>query len=111
MQHEPWVGPRYEEGIAGTRVLIAAYSHWSDEGDNAEFTKCRVLEWAAGNEPQPFGTRLRAFFGNDEPRDFWNRVAFFNTLPRIIGGSDKRFEMGDKDQGLGSGLIAVQARR
>lgn len=98
MQHEPWVGSGYKRGIEGARVLVAAYSHWSDEPDTAEFTKREVLKWAGGDEPEPFGPRLRAFFSINRPDEFWNRIAFFNTLPRLVGGPKERFEQGDQNQ-------------
>lgn len=98
MQHEPWVGPHYERGIDGARVLVAGYSHWSDETDSEGFTRRQVRLWAAGDEPRPFGPRLRAFFGFDDPAEFWNSVAFFNTLPRLVGGPEQRFECGDEQQ-------------
>ena len=98
MQHEPWIGSDYEQGVEGARVLVAAYSHWSAEPDTAEFTKREVRAWVGGDEPEPFGPRLRAFFNIDRPDEFWRRIAFFNTLPRLVGGPGDRFAHGDQSQ-------------
>jgi hypothetical protein len=98
MEHQAWVGSDYERGLGGQRVLIAGFSHWSDEPDTIDFTKNQVRSWAAGDEPKPFGVRLRAFFGIDNPAEFWNGIAFFNTLPTLIGGAIARFADGDEEQ-------------
>ena len=98
MQHAPWVGPDYERGIDGARVLIAGYSHWSEEPDTEDFTQRQVAFWVAGDEPSPFGPRLRAFFAVDDPAAFWNGIAFFNTLPRLVGGPEQRYADGDEQQ-------------
>lgn len=107
-EHAPWKGSKYEEGIAGKRVVIVGYSHWSDETDRDDFTQAQVETWAAGEEPQPFGTRLRQFFGDAAASTFWNSIAFFNALPSLVGGADERYADGTPDQVAAIGPRALR---
>ncbi len=107
-EHAPWIGASYEAGIGGKRVLVVGYSHWSEEADRTDFTQDQVQQWAAGEEPMPFGPRLRTFFGDADAFTFWNSIAFFNALPSLVGGADERYADGTPEQIAAIGPLVLR---
>lgn len=95
--HKPWIGKNYEQGIGGQKLLLLGFSHWTDE-DHDDFTVEEVEQWAAGDEPKPFGPRLRGYFGDLTPAEFWNSVAFMNVLPSAVGTGEERYGDGTPEQ-------------
>ena len=97
-EHLPWIGANYEQGIDGTRILIAGWSHHGIP-DHQAFTNEVVGRWAEGDENAPFAPRIRTYFGDDDAPTFWNKVAFVNTLPTSVGDSDdNRYSKGTPEQ-------------
>ena len=101
MEHKPWIGPNYDAGFNGSKLLVMGFSHWgrySDtEIDNPEFTRSVMTRWAIPGEIRFFNTVAR-YFRADQPSDFWNNVAFANTLPTTVGDEDERYSAGTSEQ-------------
>lgn len=93
IEHKPFKGAEYEQGIKGKKIAIVGYSHWhdgecSDSADWSTFTIENVIkgEW----KPRFFGS-IRNSFNFNSHKDFWNRVLFFNYVPTMIGIGAERF--------------------
>lgn len=99
--YAPWVGSRYREGFDGVRVLIVGDSHYAcgEPGETSKenwTTEC-VRYWVVNQkEPTPpFWRKLtetvRAALAPEmtEP-DIWERLAFYNFIPRLMGSSSER---------------------
>ena len=98
ISHDPWIGSAYEQGRNGRKLLLAGYSHHG-EPDCADFTDGVVRRWVEGDEDHPFATRIRSYFGADDPGLFWNSIAFINTLPASVGSSESaRYSDGTQEQ-------------
>lgn len=97
VEHRPWIGERYGEQPKGARLLIAGFSHnGHNEGgtDDDGFTERVVADLGVGGG-QAFFNSIAGYFG-EEPAIFWQRVAFFNTLPSTVG--DHRYAAGTQAQ-------------
>ena len=90
IEHRCWRPDRYHEGIAGSRIAISGYSHYSNEGDDAELTNLVVARVVSGESRYAFFTSVARAFGF-EPSAFWPRVIFFNFVPSIVGSSADKF--------------------
>ena len=98
-EHEPWVGAEYNLGIGGQRVAIVGYSHWGEEAhDTPEATRECVAQVISCEWRIRFFTQIRNYFGYDDHGAFWPRVLFFNFLPNLVGGPNRRFNHGTPEQ-------------
>jgi len=100
IQHIPWHGPHYQEGIEGQRICIVGYSHpWGRGGkDSPNATKQIVSGVINGTEKIRFFSQVRRYFGFEDNAAFWNRVIFFNYIPECVGGPDDRYKRGTAEQ-------------
>lgn len=97
-QHRPWVGRNYGQ-LKGKRIAFVGFSHWGNPADETpDFTQRVVEDWANVYESRPFAERIRMYAGGEDPRTFWNSVAFFNTLPTLVGTEDGRYDKGSPEQ-------------
>lgn len=105
MEHDPWVGRLYKDGIGIGRQRIAVIGH-SHYGDNADFQNYAIglIESCIHGGNEDFDGNMASFtpvpsyFGFENARDFWPRVIFFNFLPTLIGGSQDKFGYGSAEQ-------------
>lgn len=98
IEHSPWIGPDYQQGIEGHRVAIVGYSNWWDSEDSADVTTDTVERVVSGEWKPAFFSSIRNYFGFTSNAEFWNRVMFFNFVPEIIGKGDERFNSATKEQ-------------
>lgn len=87
IEHEPWIGRNYADGIEGQRLLIAGFSHYGSYSDGhagAEFTNYVMRTWALKGQI-PFFNHIASYFGFASGCAFWDRVAFANTLGTSVG--------------------------
>jgi len=101
--HLPWVGERYAEGLNGKRTALIGYSHWlGDEWeDGPDLTRKVVAEHLSGRNFSFFARITNAFRDAGlagDSGDLWQRVAFFNFIPSVVGGADERYNAGSKEQ-------------
>src|SRR5690242_18178447 len=97
--HERWKGAQYPSGIDGQRIGIVGYSHWNgdpDRHDCAQFTENVVRGVMKGESSHSFFIQIRNYFGFDDHGTFWEKVLFFNYVPRCIGGPYERFAVADE---------------
>ena len=97
--HERWKGAEYTSGIQGQRIGIVGYSHWNgypDRSDYTEFTVDVIRSVISGKGSHAFFTQIRNYFDFDDHGAFWQKVLFFNYVPRCIGGPDERFDVADE---------------
>lgn len=93
VEHKPFKGGDYEQGINGKRIAVVGYSFWHDgeypdSEDWGAFTLSKVLSGAW--KPRFYST-IRNSFGFNNHTEFWNRVLFFNYVPTMIGTGAERF--------------------
>jgi len=102
IQHEAWIGGDFERtGLDGQKIAIVGYSHWNGELgclDYSEFTRDVIQGVMRGDTRHNFFTQIRNYFDFSSHEQFWNKVAFFNYLPRCIGGPEARFDAGTADE-------------
>jgi hypothetical protein len=93
IEHDPFKGQRYEQGIQGKKVAVVGYSHWRDgeQPDQTDFSLLVMDNILKGVwSPQFFGS-IRNYFGFSNQEKFWSSVLFFNYVPALIGTGDQRF--------------------
>ncbi|GEM_PF-3080827 len=99
IEHKPWKGTLYDEGLSGQRIAIVGNSHYTtDESDHDQLTREILHRVVNGDTASPFFTQIMEYFGYDSPQLFWNRVLFFNYLPESVGSPSDRYALGSKDQ-------------
>ncbi len=90
----PWIGPCYEEGIAGgIRLLVLGESHYANPHPGEERMTRKIIEdQLSGRSRQGFLTRLQRLVhaatdpGVIELEDsFWMYVAFYNYVQELVG--------------------------
>ena len=98
IDHRPWIGEQYYTQPPGGRLLIAGFSHHGRFNDTVEddaaFTERTVADLGVGGV-HPFFNAIAGYF-DEAPAAFWQRVAFFNTLPSTVG--DDRYAYGTPGQ-------------
>lgn len=97
--HERWKGAQYPSGIDSQRIALVGYSHWNrdpDRFDRAQFTEDVIRRVMNGESSHSFFTQIRNYFNFDDHGAFWQKVLFFNYVPRCIGGPDERFAVADE---------------
>jgi hypothetical protein len=97
IEHKPWKGPKYKDGINGQRIAIVGHSHHGDE-DSENFTLEVMADVISGRQSYKFFNQIRDYFGFQDTAEFWNRVVFFNYLPCCVGPDEKHYTFGTKDQ-------------
>ncbi|HYB90988.1 MAG TPA: hypothetical protein VEC38_08080 [Candidatus Binataceae bacterium] len=97
IEHKPWEGPNYKDGINGQRIAIVGHSHHGDE-DSENFTLEVMADVISGRERYKFFDQIRDYFSFQDSAEFWNHVVFFNYLPDCVGPDEKRYEYGTKEQ-------------
>ena len=97
----PWVGPRYEQGIHGLRVLVVCESHYgAKENERPTVTPEIVKALALGQKhPQataklrrhPHFTKIMASilntrkrFSKSDKSEFWHSIAYYNFIQEFI---------------------------
>jgi hypothetical protein len=100
IEHSPWIGCHYKDGINGQRIAIIGYSHWLGDGDedSTEATIVCIRSVMSGEWKIRFFTQVRNYFGFDGHRVFWPHVMFFNYLPCCVGNADGRYDHGTNEQ-------------
>ena len=100
VEHDPWVGQGYSEGIAGQRIAVVGYSHWRDENDDDtdNFTIFVVKRLIEEDQKISFFCRIRDDFSYGSTEKFWNSVLFFNFLPNCVGTASERYDYGTREQ-------------
>lgn len=94
MEHKPWIGSNFKEGIKGKKIGILGNSHWlSDHEVDREDASIDVVTKVMSQEYNiAFFNQIRDYFGFRSHEDFWQSVMFMNYAPHSIGTSDKRFD-------------------
>lgn len=98
IEHTPWVGSRYEQGIGGKTVAISGYSHWGDEPDTSDATVKCVEHVIDGTWSISFFDKIMSYFGFSDRSLFWNSVIFFNFVPSLIGSGGNRYAWATEEQ-------------
>lgn len=94
MQFEPWVGGKYlAEGLTGVRVLALGESHYAEPGlARPTFTTEVVRECVYEGRAAYFTKVAKLLLGmgageylqDDELRDTWDRIAFYNYVQEML---------------------------
>ncbi|MEY9770195.1 hypothetical protein [Sinorhizobium fredii] len=100
IEHLPFEGKNYNEGISGRKIAIVGYSHHHDDpsGDNTEFTRFTIRQVISGQWKPRFFTVIRNSFGYSSHDEFWNKVLFFNYVPMMIGVGAERYKWANEEQ-------------
>lgn len=96
IEHRPWVGRNYGEGLGGQRVAIMGYSHWDDAPDTSDKTEQTIADVVENDGGAKFFTAIRNYFGFTSHDAFWSRVMFFNFIPATIGDGAARYRTADE---------------
>lgn len=101
--HLPWVGERYAEGLNGKRNALIGYSHWLGvDWEDAPSLTCDVVTKFIEGDRIPFFSRIMSASEDaglsSNRNDLWQRIAFFNFIPSIVGASELRYAVGTKQQ-------------
>ena len=99
---EPWVGPKYNAGIGGHKVMILGESHWHDcqEDENCQdaesaaerhrtLTMATVEHWKDNPHSSPVSHAVPKLFGLQKA-EFWESVVFYNYLQTFAGTGAKQ---------------------
>jgi hypothetical protein len=97
VEHQPWKGVAYEQGIDGERIMIVGNSHYG-ESDSDDLTCKIVSEVISGDQALPFFTNIMKYFRYESHHEFWTRVVFLNYLPERIGNASERYGLGTDEQ-------------
>lgn len=100
----PWVGPDYERGFCGLRILLVCESHYAGKQHERPTVTPEIVKALALGERHPRATgklprhkhftlimsavqNVRQRFSNTQRREFWNSVAYYNYLQEFLQGS------------------------
>jgi hypothetical protein len=103
IEHEVWRGPNWKQGIKGQRIAIVGYSHHRDPThlDNNQFTINVVRKFLSDDLARnALFPRVPGYFGyksREDQKDFWNRVWFFNFIPKCIGEGNQKYATADSN--------------
>jgi hypothetical protein len=87
---QPWIGKKYEAGIApGVRLLLLGESHYSSNDEPRDFTIRLTQDYVDGKFSHRFWTNImQVVDGRDHDEidraEFWARVAFYNFVQEIV---------------------------
>lgn len=98
IEHMPWIGSNYEEGIDGQKIAISGYSHWGDGHESDDVTVECVEHILDGSWQISFFDRIQSYFGYQDRSIFWNSVLFFNFVPSLVGGAQQRYAWATAEQ-------------
>jgi hypothetical protein len=81
VEHLPWIGEHYANGIKNQRVAIVGHSHPSEKGeqDLNDYTNQIVKQFIEGQNIKFFSI-IQRYFGFENRSEFWNRVLFINYI-------------------------------
>lgn len=111
VEHKPWVGSDYENGVNGQKIAVIGFSSYSENVDYENFT-IDLIQSCVSGPTEDFDGDLASFnavpryFGFPDKKEFWPKVMFFNFLPGIVGGPSQKFEGGSPEQ-LSGGATRV----
>lgn len=100
----PWVGPHYERGCGGLRILLVCESHYGAKQHERPTVTPEIIKALALGERHPQATgklrrhphftkimsavqNVRQAFTRAQKRDFWNSVAYYNFLQEFLPDS------------------------
>jgi len=100
----PWVGPHYERGFCGLRILLVCESHYGGKQHERPTVTPEIVKALALGERHPRATgklrrhmhftkimaavqNVRQVFSNAQRRDFWSSVAYYNFLQEFLRDS------------------------
>ena len=94
---KPWIGAKYQtEGLNSLRLLILGESHYGvPEDEDADFTIGVIRKLAQDQRFRFFTVTQKLISGqagyvtNEERREFWEHVAFYNFIQEFPGPSAK----------------------
>lgn len=100
MRFEPWIGEKYHsEGLRGVRVLALGESHYAEPGlarptFTAEVVRECVFEGRAAYFTKVAkmltGQGAGKYLPDDDLRDTWSRIAFYNFVQQMLPGPRMR---------------------
>lgn len=102
----PWVGPHYERGIHGLRILVVCESHYGAKEHERPTVTPEVLKALALGQKHPQATaklrqhahftkimasilNARKHFSKTERSDFWHSIAYYNFIQEFLPRSRK----------------------
>lgn len=90
IEHLPWRGPAY--GSEPKRILLLGDSHYVTDSrdDSPDLTQAIVRSVRDGRRSLPFFSKVVSLFEEsayeaDSRQAFWDRVAFLNYVPVVVG--------------------------
>lgn len=108
----PWVGPDYEKGINGKKIMALGHSHYCDDGSDDEKFTINILKgyikWIKQGCPQErdkngkikdlwtrtYRAFAKAFLGYESYEDeislVWNRILFYNYVQVSVPSADSK---------------------
>lgn len=94
MKFEPWIGEKYlTDGLNGVRVLALGESHYGEPGDEHPRFTTQVVHDCVYNGRVAYFTKVAKllrglgsgiYMTNDDLRDTWDRIAFYNYVQQIL---------------------------
>ncbi len=100
LEHEPWAGRKYPNGLDGQKIAIVGYSHHHEprHRDREDLTIRMVDHVLKGNKwPNSFFPPMARYFAMDNSV-LWSKVLFFNFLPNCVGATRQRYGRGTDHQ-------------
>lgn len=91
IEHNPWIGRRFDQGINSSRIVIVGHSHYGDSVDDDDKTVKCLTNVISGEWRIAFFNSIRDYFGFKSHNEFWQRVAFFNYVPAYVATSRERY--------------------
>ena len=108
----PWVGPDYENGINGKKIMVLGHCHYCDDGSDDEKFTINILngyiKWIKQGCPQErdengkikdlwtrtYRAFAKAFLGYESCEDeislVWNRILFYNYVQVSVPSADSK---------------------
>lgn len=97
----PWVGPHYERGIHGLRILVVCESHYGAKEHERPTVTSEVLKALALDQKHPQATaklrqhahftkimasilNVRTHFSKADRNEFWDSIAYYNFVQEFL---------------------------
>lgn len=112
VRFRPWVGPDYEKGVRGKKIMILGHCHYCKDGSDGEEFTIKIIEgyirWIQQGHPlerdekgrikdlwtRTYRAFAKAFLGYESDEDevsmFWNRVLFYNYVQVSVPSADSK---------------------